>query len=146
MFRKAAVGLLIIGALAVPAFLAPSGSPPAEGALRSVTLFDLPEEVSEAEFVAALRELNEAVHSTGHMDAGYSFFRIVEAEVEGAPPIGKEYLLIGHWASQEQYDEIHESAAYVATGERLGPVFEAMEESRVYSRYEQLSVGGPGEG
>jgi hypothetical protein len=42
MFRKAAVGLLILGALAVPTFLASSGSPQVEGALKSVNLFNLP--------------------------------------------------------------------------------------------------------
>ena len=144
MYRKAVVGLLVLGALAASAGLIPSESATADGALRSVNLFDLPESVSEAEFVNAVRELNEAVHSIGQVDAGYSLFKVSQEQVEDTPPIGKDYVLIGHWASQSVYDEIHESAAYVEAGERLGPVFAALEESRQYSRYEQLSVGGPG--
>ena len=145
MFRKASVGLLVLGAVALSIGLTYSESPPLEGALRSVNLFDLPESVSEAEFVDAFRELNEVVSSTGHVDAGYSLYRITQAQVGDTPPIGKDYLLIGHWASQSVYDEIHESPAYVAAGEKLGPMFDALEGSRQYSRYEQLSVGGPSE-
>jgi len=111
-----------------------------------VNLFNLPEGVSEPEFVTALRELNKAVHSTGHMDAGYTLFRVRQAQIEETPPIGRDYVMIGHWATQSVYDEVHQSAAYIAAGETLGPIFEALDETRMYSRYEQLSVGGPGEG
>jgi hypothetical protein len=145
MFRAAAVGLLVLGALAAPSVLTSSGGQTVDGALRSVTLFNLPEGVSEGAFVDAFRGLNEAVHSTGHIDAGYSLFKVVQARVEDAPPIGRDYILIGHWPSQAVYDEIHESAAYVEAGERYGQVFAALEQERQYSRYEALSVGGPGE-
>jgi hypothetical protein len=89
--------------------------------------------------------LNEVVHSTGHMDAGYSLLRIKQAQIEDTPPIDRDYVMIGHWANQSVYDEVHESSAYIAAGETLGPIFDALDESRMYSRYEQLSVGGPGE-
>lgn len=121
-----------------------SSCPGVGGSMRSVNLFNLPESVNETEFLAGFRALNEAVRSTGHMDAGYTLFRITEAQVGDTPPIGKDYVLIGYWPNQSAYDQIHESAAYVAAGERLDPFFEELQESRVYSRYEQLPVGGPG--
>jgi len=145
MFRRTAAGICLLGALAISASIPSSAPLVMEGAIRSVSLFNLPESVTEAEFVDALRELNEVVHSTGHMDAGYSLFSIQQAESGDTPPIGRDYVMIGHWASQAVYDEIHENAAYIAAGETLGPIFDALDESRIYSRYEQLSVGGPGE-
>jgi len=145
MFRRIAAGICLFGALAISASIPSSAPLPVEGALRSVNLFNLPESVTEAEFVDALRELNEVVHSTGHMDAGYLLLKIKQAQIGDTPSIGRDYVMIGHWASQSAYDEIHENAAYIAAGETLGPIFDALDESRIYSRYEQLSVGGPGE-
>jgi ketosteroid isomerase-like protein len=123
-----------------------SSSPGVAGGLRSVNLFNLPESVSEADLLAGFRELNEAVRSTGYMDAGYSLLRVTQAQVEDTPSVGKDYILIGHWPDQAAYDEIHESAAYIAAGEKLQSTFDAMSESVAYSRYVQLPVGGPGEG
>ena len=146
MFRKVSVGMCLFLALAFSSNLASSGSVPPEGTLKSVSLFDLPENITEAEFVSALRELNQAVHSIGHLDAGYSLWRVREAQVEDTPSIGNDYILIGSWASQAVYDEIHGSAVYQAAGERLSPIFDSLGETRQYFRYEELSVGGPGEG
>ncbi|MHB1193881.1 MAG: hypothetical protein ACYC6F_12640 [Longimicrobiales bacterium] len=144
MFGKAAVGLLMLGAIAASPVLVSSNDPVADGALRSVSLFDLPEGVSESAFVDAVRGLNEAVRTTGHLDAGYALFKVTQGPMESVSSIDRDFVLIGHWSSQAVYDEIHKSAAYVEAGVKYGQILNAIEH-RQYSRYEALSVGGPGE-
>ena len=144
MFRQAAVGLLMLGTIAAAPVIVSPKDPVSAGALRSVSLFDLPEGVSESALVDAVSGLNAAVRATGHMDAGYALFKVTQGQGESVSSIGRNYVLIGHWSSQAVYDEIHKSAAYVEAGQRYGQTLTAVER-RQYSRYEALSVGGPGE-
>ena len=142
-------GLLGAAFLAVLLAAFPVGSWPEtsrdDPSVKSVHLFDLPDGLSEDDLIAGLRILNRAIESTGHTEVGYVLWRVSEAQVGESGSIDKEYIMEGIWSSQAVYDEIHETEAWLEAREATMPVVAALGEVQLYSRYEQLSVGGPGE-
>jgi hypothetical protein len=119
---------------------------PSPATLRSVHLFNMPSNATEAELVDALETLNAGVREAGFRNAGYGLWKREASQSLDATPVGFEYLWEGLWPDQAGYDEIHESEAYLAAGEGIGDVFDRIAVGQLYSRFVRVSVGGPGEG
>jgi len=113
--------------------------------LKSVNLFNMSPNATEAELVEALTFLNAGVEETGYPNAGYGLWKVSGPQNPDTPPIGSEYMLVGNWPDQAVYDEIHAAEAYVAASEAGADVFGRIGPSMSYSRFVRINVGGPGE-
>ena len=119
---------------------------PAPANRKSVTLLDLPSDVSEAELVGAFSILNSAVQGIGYPNAGYGLWKAGGSQNPEAAPLGFDYILEGMWPDQAAYDEIHAAEAYLAAGEAATDVLARIGTGPLYSRFDRINVGGPGEG
>jgi hypothetical protein len=110
--------------------------------IKSVHLFDLPSGISRAQIEDALGQLNHAILSTGHSEAGYALWEVNQAQVPGYPSIGYPFFMEGMWPSKLAYDEIHEAPAFIAAIEENREVLQAISDASVYSRYQEMGLGG----
>lgn len=102
-------------------------------ALKSVSLFNLPTTMAEADLIAILTEMNEAVEASGYPAAGYRLWK-VSTEQDG----DYAYMVEGNWPSQSVYDSIHRHEAYLEMQQRLRPTIEKLLETGKYNRYTEL--------
>jgi hypothetical protein len=105
-------------------------------ALKSHHLFNLPAGITEADFVAVLRDMNSAVAEAGYPEAGYRLWKVT-----GEQAGEYAYLWEGNWPSQAAYDSIHNHAAYVAAADSVPSEFGIPQEAQVYNRYVEISLG-----
>ncbi len=110
--------------------------------IKSVHLFDLPSGISRAQIEDALGQLNHAIVSTGHAEAGYALWEVNQAQAPGYPSIGYPFIMEGVWPSQSAYDEIHEAPAFRAAIEENREILQAISDTSVYSRYQKVGLGG----
>jgi hypothetical protein len=119
---------------------------PSPATLKSVHLFTMPPNATEAELVEALETLNAGVRAAGFRNAGYELWKTGEITIPDAIPIGFDYIWEGIWPDQPGYDEIHAAEAYQSAGEGIGDIFDRIAVGQLYSRFVRVNVGGPGEG
>lgn len=110
--------------------------------IRSVHLFDLPTGISRTQIADALGQLNQAIVSAGHAEAGYALWEVNQAQVPGYPSVGYAFIMEGVWPSQSAYDEIHEAPAFRAAIEENREILQAISDASAYSRYQKVGLGG----
>ena len=108
-----------------------SAPPPASR--KSLHLFDMPAGVTEAEWSAALRELNDVIADMGYTNSGYFLYKTAEDE-----PGDYRYFFEGVWPSEEAYQKIHNSPAWVAASEKLGPLYDEIKAVEIYRRMNRV--------
>lgn len=104
-------------------------SGPAPAGSKSLHLFDLPAGVTEAEWSAALREMNSVVADMGYPNAGYFLYK-----TEGDDVKDYRYFFEGVWPSSEAYTKIHESPEWVAASKKMNPLYEKIKAVEMYRR------------
>jgi uncharacterized protein (TIGR02246 family) len=102
-------------------------SPPKPAGSKSLHLFDMPEGVTEAEWSAALAEINQVIAKMGYDGAGYYLYKTEDAE-------DYRYFFEGVWPSAEAYAKIHENPAWIAASEKLGPLYDQIKAVELYRR------------
>lgn len=107
--------------------------PPAPAASKSIHLFDLPADVTEAEWSAALTEMNGAIAEMGYPGAGYYFYKTGNPDTKDY-----RYYFEGVWPSAEAYEKIHEAPAYKALDEKYGPLYEKISAVQIYRRVNRV--------
>lgn len=145
MKRGLLSGVCLILVLAAFSWAATPPPPRTEAPVKSVHLINVSESLTEDQILTALQRLNEAVHTTGHLDAGYVLWRFLDSAEDEYPPIGRAYIMEGIWPTQAIYDEVHASDAFQEAAEEVLSTIEEIHRVQLYSRYSQLAVGGPGE-
>jgi len=106
-------------------------APPAPAADRSIHLFDLPEGVTEADWSAALTEMNGIIAELGYPGAGYYLYKAKDAD-------DYRYYFEGVWPGAEAYTKIHEAPAYVAAGEKFGAMYDKIKAVQIYRRMSRV--------
>lgn len=102
-------------------------------ASKSVHLFDLPAGITEAEWSAALTDMNSVIAELGYSDAGYFLYK-----TENAGAKDYRYYFEGVWPSDEVYAKIHENPAYLAVSEKYGPLYEKIKTVEIYRRVSRV--------
>lgn len=108
-------------------------APPAPAATRSIHLFDLPEGVTEAEWSAALAELNSLVKDLGYPGAGYHMYKTENPDIKDY-----RYFFEGVWPSEEAYTKIHEDPSWKAASEKFGPMYDKIKAVEIYRRMNRV--------
>jgi ketosteroid isomerase-like protein len=108
-------------------------APPAPADTRSIHLFDLPEGVTEAEWLATLTELNNVILDLGYPGAGYHLYKTESADTEDY-----RYYFEGIWPSEEVYKKIHEAPAWKAASEKFDPLYAKIKAVEIYRRMNRV--------
>jgi len=108
-------------------------TPPAPAATRSIHLFDMPEGVTEAEWSAALKEMNGVVAELGYPGAGYYMYKTESADTKDY-----RYFFEGIWPSEEAYKKIHEDPTWIAASEKFNPMYEKIRAVEIYRRMNRV--------
>ena len=108
-------------------------APSAPAADRSIHLFDLPAGVTEAEWSAALTEMNGVIAELGYPGAGYYLYKTESADVKNY-----RYYFEGVWPGAEAYEKIHKAPAYVAASEKFGPMYDKIKAVEIYRRMSRV--------
>ena len=106
-----------------------AAKPAAPAAIKSLHLFDLPADVTEAEWAAALAEMNRIVARLGYSGAGYYLYK-----TEGDDPQTYRYFFEGIWPSAEAYAAIHADPDWIAASEKFQPMYEKIKALQIYRR------------
>ncbi len=85
--------------------------------------------MTEAEWSAALTEMNGVIANLGYPGAGYHFYKTENAETKDY-----RYYFEGVWPTPEAYTKIHESPAFVAASEKFGPMYDKIKAVEIYRR------------
>jgi uncharacterized protein (TIGR02246 family) len=101
----------------------------APAAEKSIHLFDLPSDLSEAVWLDALNQLNGVIAELGYPGAGYHMYK-----TEGADIKNYRYYFEGVWPTAETYTTIHEDPAFTAAVDKLGPLYEKIKAVEIYRR------------
>lgn len=108
-------------------------APPAPAATRSIHLFDMPAGVTEAEWSAALAEMNEVTAELGYPGAGYYMYKTDNADTKNY-----RYYFEGVWPSAEAYAKIHEAPAWIAASEKFNPMYDKIKAVEIYRRMNRV--------
>ncbi len=107
--------------------------PSAPAASKSLHLFDLPAGVTEAEWSAALKDMNSAIAKMGYPGAGYFLYKTEKADTKDY-----RYYFEGVWPSAEAYTKIHEDPAFKALDEKYGPLYKKIQAVEIYRRVSRV--------
>jgi quinol monooxygenase YgiN len=108
-------------------------APAAPAATRSIHLFDMPAGVTEAEWSAALAEINAAVAKLGYPGAGYYMYKTENADTKDY-----RYFFEGVWPSEEAYQKIHAAPAWIAASEKFNPMYDKIKAVEIYRRMNRV--------
>jgi len=103
--------------------------PPAPAVRKSIHLFDLPADVTEAEWSAVLKDMNSTIAKMGYPGAGYFLYKTEKADTKDY-----RYYFEGVWPSAEAYTKIHEDPAFKALDEKYGPLYKKIQALEIYRR------------
>jgi ketosteroid isomerase-like protein len=118
---------------------------PAPATLKSVHLVNVAPGSTQEDVVEIFTALNAGIQEAGYPDAGYSLWKIGEAEEPDTAPIGSDYFLEGLWPDQATYDQIHQAEAFQAAIESVTASWQRVLADQSYARVDRIDVGGPGE-
>jgi uncharacterized protein (TIGR02246 family) len=104
-----------------------SGDVPPVHHFKSIHLFDLPADVSEAEWSAVLKELNVVIADLGYPGAGYYMYKTIHDDTKNY-----RYYFEGVWPSPEARTKTHEDPAYIAVAEKFGPMYDKIKPLQIY--------------
>lgn len=102
---------------------------PAVAPDKSIHLFDLPADMTEAQWSSALTEMNNVIAGLGYPGAGYYLYKTEDPETKNY-----RYYFEGVWPSDEAYAKIHENPAYLKASEKLGPLYDKIAAVQIYRR------------
>lgn len=108
-------------------------APPAPAADRSIHLFDLPAGVTEAEWSAAIAEMNNAIAELGYPGAGYYLYKAQDADAKNY-----RYYFEGVWPSAEAYKKIHEDPAWIAASKKSEAMYDKIKAVEIYRRMSRV--------
>lgn len=108
-------------------------APSAPAATRSIHLFDMPEGVTEAEWSAALKEMNDVTAELGYPGAGYYMYKTDDADAKDY-----RYYFEGVWPSAEAYAKIHEDPAWITASEKFNPMYDKIKAVEIYRRMNRV--------
>ncbi len=108
-------------------------APAAPAATRSIHLFDMPEGVTEADWSAALAEMNGVAAELGYPGAGYYMYKTENADTKDY-----RYYFEGVWPSEEAYKKIHEAPAWIAASEKFNPMYDKIRAVEIYRRMNRV--------
>ena len=99
-------------------------------------MFDLPQGVSETQFIASIAELNAAIEELGYSGVGYHVYKVESDTISKY-----RYFMEGLWPDPETYRIIHESEKWkqAANSHRvmMGKVFA----TEIYRRVLEVAMG-----
>lgn len=110
-----------------------NGDTPSVPKDKSVHLFDLPADVAEADWAAALTEINGVIAELGYPGAGYYLYKTENADAKDY-----RYYFEGVWPSAEAYTKIHEAPAYVAASDKFGAMYDKIKAVQIYRRMSRV--------
>ena len=110
-----------------------NGDSPSVPADKSVHLFDLPADVTEADWSAALTGINGVIAELGYPGAGYYMYKTTNADTKDY-----RYYFEGVWPSAEAYTKIHEDPAYVAAADKFGAMYDKIKPLQIYRRMSRV--------
>lgn len=110
-------------------------TPPAPAATRSIHLFDMPEGVTEAEWLATLTGLNSIIADLGYPGAGYHMYKTEDANIKDY-----RYYFEGVWPGEEAYAKIHEDPTWKAAAEKFSPMYDKIKAVEIYRRMNRVKV------
>ena len=129
-------GLVVSIVCVVMASIGP-GRARAEGpAFKTVHLFNLASG-AEADLLAALDEVNQAIAKEGYPDCRYRVWK-VQGDQQGS----HAYLWESTWPDRAVYAKVHDAQSYQRAIQRVRSAIEAPLKDHVYNQYEQIAVAG----
>lgn len=100
---------------------------------KSIHLFDLPADITEAQWSSALAEMNSVIAGLGYPGAGYYLYKTEDPETKNY-----RYYFEGVWPDDEAYAKIHENPAYLKASEKLGPLYDKIAAVQIYRRMSRV--------
>lgn len=100
---------------------------------KSIHLFDLPQGITEAEWSAALTEMNSVIEGLGYPGSGYFLYKTDDTGTKDY-----RYYFEGVWPSAAAYTKIHEAPAFVAASEKLGPLYDKIKAVEIYRKVSRV--------
>ena len=104
---------------------------PASFDIVSLHLFDSTMNISDADLLAWLNEINATIEEIGYPGAGYKFWKAMDETV-----IQNRYMILSSWPGEEEYKLIHDHEAYKAVQEKYSELGEKITTQSLYVRYE----------
>lgn len=99
-------------------------------AVKSMTMFNLPDGVTVDQINASIKEANKAIAGLGYLGNGYAFYMVQDDEVKT-----QQCLVEGTWLSQEVYEIIHDSDEWKAATSADKDMWDKIMADRMYRRY-----------
>jgi len=96
---------------------------------KSIHLFNLPEGVSEQQFVGSISDVNSAITEIGYPGVGYHLYKVESDTIQEY-----RYFMEGLWPNPETYKIIHENDKWKQTIEKHSEVFSDVMATQLYRR------------
>lgn len=106
-----------------------SDAPQPSAAVKSIHVFDMPKDLTEAEFSATIKEMNAVIAGIGYPNAGYAFYKTSDNSVKN-----NRYYFEGVWPAGDGYKKIHEDPAFIAVAKKLDPLYAKIKAVEMYRR------------
>ena len=106
-----------------------SDTPQPSAAEKSIHVFDMPKDLTEAEWAATIKELNAVIAGIGYPNAGYTFYKTSDNSVKN-----NRYYFEGVWPAGDGYKKIHEDPAFVEAAKKLDPLYAKIKAVEMYRR------------
>jgi hypothetical protein len=96
---------------------------------KSIHLFNLPEGVSEEQFVNSISEVNSAITEIGYPGVGYHVYK-----VESDTVLEYRYFMEGLWPDPETYKTIHDNEKWIKAIDKNREMLENVFQEQIYRR------------
>ena len=96
---------------------------------KSIHLFDLPEGMTERQFVGAVEEINAAIDKLGYPGVGYHVYKVQTDTIQEY-----RYFMEGLWPDPETYRVIHDSEAWNQAIDENREMFDRAFANQIYRR------------
>ncbi|MBC7572298.1 MAG: nuclear transport factor 2 family protein [Spirosoma sp.] len=110
-----------------------SDAPPAPASEKSIHVFDMPKDITEARWAATIRELNAVIAKMGYPGAGYVFYKTSDNSVKN-----NRYYFEGVWPAGDGYRKIHEDPAFIEASKKLDPLYAKIKAVELYRRVSRV--------
>jgi hypothetical protein len=96
---------------------------------KSIHVFDMPDGVTEAEWSAAIKDINAVIAKIGYPNAGYAFYKVANDSVKT-----NRYYFEGVWPAGDDYKTIHENPEYIKASDKLTPLYDKIKAVEMYRK------------
>lgn len=100
---------------------------------KSIHLFDMPKGVTEAEWSAVIKDLNDVIAKMGYPNAGYVFYKVTDDSVKT-----NRYYFEGIWPAGDDYKKIHDSPAFKQASEKMLPLYNKIKAVELYRKLKRI--------